>query len=60
MNRRSFLKRLAALGAGIVVVGPSMLAEVHRHLKPQDVPASRDAYYAVYSHYFELMVSRPR
>lgn len=59
MNRRSFLARLAALGAGIVVVGPSVLAEVQRHLTPANaVPwvmdARRDAYYVVYNEYLEI------
>lgn len=32
MNRRSFLRGLMALGAGIAVVGPSVLADVHRYI----------------------------
>lgn len=32
MKRRNFLAQLLTLGVGIVVVGPSVLAEVHRNL----------------------------
>ena len=41
MKRRDFLSRLMALGSGIVVVGPSLLADVHRNL-PIGGPAWRD------------------
>lgn len=32
MERRSFLRSLLTLGAGIVVVGPKVLADVHRYI----------------------------
>jgi len=56
VNRRWFLKRLAALGAGIVVAGPAVLAEVQRNLKPGDdasgiwqrVGGGKNAYYSYY------------
>jgi hypothetical protein len=47
------------LGAGIVVVGPSVLAEVQRNLRPSEVPASRDAYYLIFRDYYKIMSQRP-
>lgn len=41
MNRRSFLRGLMALGAGIAVVGPSVLADVHRYVP---IPESTNFY----------------
>lgn len=42
MNRRGFLRGLMALGAGIVVVGPSVLADVHRYITPHQQPTLVD------------------